>query len=86
MRTLLGPRAENFSLLKELFAGVLDEHAVTRELYHPEDGVSAFFETKLPITHNSLNRLSLPTRSRSPQYTRPISMLFDRKLPSLVFC
>jgi hypothetical protein len=42
MRTLLGPRAENFSLLKELFAGVLDEHAVTRELYHPEDGVSAF--------------------------------------------
>ncbi|KAH9946373.1 PLP-dependent transferase [Epithele typhae] len=34
----LGPRAENFDLLKELFEGALDMHANTRKEYHPEDG------------------------------------------------
>lgn len=37
----LGPRAENFGLLKTLFEGVLDDHARVREQYYPEDGVRA---------------------------------------------
>ena len=39
----LGPRAENFDLLKEIFSGVLDEHRRVREEYHPEDGVRDSF-------------------------------------------
>jgi hypothetical protein len=39
----LGPRAENFDLLKELFCGVLDDHAKVRQMYHEQDGVSTSF-------------------------------------------
>jgi hypothetical protein len=39
----LGPRAENFDLLKELFCGVLDDHAKVRQMYHEQDGVSVLF-------------------------------------------
>ena len=38
----LGPRAENFDLLKELFAGAVDSHARVRENYYVEEGVSSF--------------------------------------------
>ena len=35
----LGPRAENFNILEELFHGALAEHAKTRLEYNPGDGV-----------------------------------------------
>lgn len=36
----LGPRAENFDILEELFLGALADHAKTRIEYKPGDGVS----------------------------------------------
>lgn len=35
----LGPQAENFDLLKDLFGRSLDAQASVRKSFHPEDGV-----------------------------------------------
>lgn len=39
----LGPKAENFDLLKELFGKVLDKQRNVRENYHREDNVRLSF-------------------------------------------
>lgn len=35
----LGSQAENATLLKDLFAYIVNSHAEARKAYHPEDGV-----------------------------------------------
>lgn len=39
----LGPQAENFDLLRDLFNRALDGQAAVRKSFHPEDGVCCSF-------------------------------------------
>ncbi|KAL1728700.1 hypothetical protein EV714DRAFT_252348, partial [Schizophyllum commune] len=90
----LGPRAENFDLLKEIFAGVLDEHRRVREEYHPEDGTfitNSIHESKTFQENVDLLRSEIDTVSRllneysvpffSPRYMG--HMIWETSLPAL---
>ncbi|KAI4522848.1 PLP-dependent transferase [Schizophyllum commune Loenen D] len=90
----LGPRAENFDLLKEIFSGVLDEHRRVREEYHPEDGTfitKSIHESKTFQENVDLLRSEIDTVSRllneysvpffSPRYMG--HMIWETSLPAL---
>ncbi|KAL1744697.1 pyridoxal phosphate-dependent transferase [Schizophyllum fasciatum] len=91
----LGPRAENYTLLKELFAGAVDTHARVREKYCIEDGVfitesikeSATFQANVDdlrretlLITELLNEFSVPFFS--PRYAG--HMTWETSLPAMV--
>ncbi|KAL1690592.1 pyridoxal phosphate-dependent transferase [Schizophyllum commune] len=91
----LGPRAENFDLLKELFAGAVDSHARVRENYYVEDGVFITSSIKESKTYQAnvdelrkqtglivdlLNQYSVPFFS--PRYAGHMS--FETSLPGML--
>ncbi|KAL1733770.1 hypothetical protein EV714DRAFT_245990 [Schizophyllum commune] len=91
----LGPRAENYDLLKELFAGAVDSHARVRENYYVEDGVFITDSIKESKTYQAnvnqlreqtglivdlLNKYSVPFFS--PRYAGHMS--FETSLPGIL--
>uniref|UniRef100_D8Q5H7 L-tyrosine decarboxylase C-terminal domain-containing protein n=1 Tax=Schizophyllum commune (strain H4-8 / FGSC 9210) TaxID=578458 RepID=D8Q5H7_SCHCM len=91
----LGPRAENYDLLKQLFAGAVDSHARVRENYYAEDGVFITDSIKESKTYQAnvtqlreqtcqivdlLNKYSVPFFS--PRYAGHMS--FETSLPGIV--
>ncbi|GBE87629.1 PLP-dependent transferase [Sparassis crispa] len=91
----LGPQAENFDLLKDLFIKVVEDQANARRAYHPEDGIfitteikeSAAYQNKVAdlrkqfsILSDLLNTFSVPFYS--PRYAA--HMTFDTSMPAIL--
>ncbi|KAL1744050.1 hypothetical protein HDZ31DRAFT_82975 [Schizophyllum fasciatum] len=90
----LGPRAENFDLLKEIFAGVLDEHARIRKDYHPKDGSfitdsiqeSSTFKQNVELLRKEITQVSGLLNEYSVPFFSPRymgHMIWETSLPAL---
>lgn len=90
----LGPRAENFPLLKELFNGVLNDHARVRENYHPEDGIfisqsvqqSSTFKINVDVLRKEIQAVSELLNDYSVPFFSPRyagHMCWETSLPAI---